>query len=141
MSADGPGSEDAAGRWRSLRRAGARSRPALLGAASAGGLATLAAQRFLAPDATSLSLGFLAGAAWGVAVVVLFGLFRIARWGLPWAGLVCGPVPVALVVSETLTLRERAALYAGSALLGFLLGLLEWARRGAADGSGGPAAG
>lgn len=73
------------------------------------------------------------GALYGLAVLGLIRLFPVRGWGLPVAGLLCGPVPISLLAGRGGEPGERfgvALIFAG---LGLLLGLLEWARQSRAE--------
>jgi len=69
-----------------------------------------------------------AGGAYGVAVLGLIRLFRVAAWARPIAGLLAGPVPAALLRLGELEDFERAWTWAACAVLGLLVGLIEQAR-------------
>ena len=84
------------------------------------------------------------GALYGIAVVGLIRLFPVSSWALPIVGLAAGPVPQALFVDAGTSPGERVSLFVCTAVLGLLLGALEWAvlrvpqRR---SSSGGPSSG
>jgi hypothetical protein len=86
-------------------------------------------------DAQGTRIGLLLfGALYGLAVVGLIRLFRVAPWGAWLAGLVCGPVPAALLVRRSMESGERQGLILFTAVLGLLIGGIEHARRHS-DGS------
>ena len=112
--------------------------------AMAGGFFLMAFGRAQDPALSRLGLLFLGGL-FGIAMVGLIRLFRIAPWGYPWAGLFCGLVPPGLFFDANGSGDDRAGFILISAILGVLIGLLEWARvRGAkpaaqnVQGAGGP---
>jgi hypothetical protein len=82
----------------------------------------------LEPAEGSRVVSLLLGWLYGVAVAGLMRFFRVAPWAYPLLGLLCGPVPFALLVPGSTTRDERGALWAMTAVLGLLIGLLEWAR-------------
>ena len=82
----------------------------------------------------------LAGALYGLGVLGLIRLFRTRSFGYLAAGLLCGPFPVAVLVDGNGTEGDRAGMFVVCALLGLLIGALEWARSGGAS-SGAPAEG
>ena len=72
---------------------------------------------------------FLIGWLYGVCVYALLRLFRIAPWGYPWLGLFVGPVPASvLLMNQNTPSDERGGVWLLSALVGLLLGIIEWAR-------------
>jgi len=93
----------------------------------AGGFFLLGFGRAQDPELSRLGL-LLLGGLFGVAMVALIRLFRIAPWGYPWAGLVSGLVPPGLFFGSGGTGDERGGFLLISAVLGVLIGLLEWAR-------------
>ena len=70
----------------------------------------------------------LLGWFYGVGILGLIRLFRVAPWCYPWVGFVAGPVPLALFVHEGVDAKERGFLLVLTALFGFLVGLIEWGR-------------
>ncbi len=76
------------------------------------------------------------GWVYGVGVLGLTRLFRVSRWGVPVVGLVCGPVPVVLLLpADVNSGEERAGLWLLGAIVGLLIGLVEAARlRKVSDG-------
>lgn len=108
-----------------------RLRTFLAGAAPAmlaGAFFTLALSQLASPDGTRIG-GLLVGSLYGMAVVGLIRLFRVAPWGSWFAGLLCGPVPAALILPRGGDPSDRAGLWLLTALLGLLIGGLEHARR------------
>ncbi|MDX1385383.1 MAG: hypothetical protein R3190_17145 [Thermoanaerobaculia bacterium] len=95
----------------------------------AGAFFALAAGRVAEPAEANrlqlLGLGWL----YGVVVLGLIRIFPVAPWGRPLAGLLCGPVPVVLVLPADLTEDERLAGWLLGALLGLVIGALECARQ------------
>lgn len=81
-----------------------------------------------APAGALLVVGGLSG----TVIVGLVRLFRIAPFGYPFAGLLCGPLPFFLILRGTSEGPQdegsRAGVWLASALLGAILGVLEWAR-------------
>ena len=72
---------------------------------------------------------FLIGWLYGICVYALLRLFRVAPWGYPWLGLFVGPVPATvLLMNQDTPSEERGGVWVLSALLGLLLGIIEWAR-------------
>ena len=74
------------------------------------------------------SAGLLVGALYGLAVLGVLRLFRVAPWGLWFVGLVAGPVPAALLAPRGDVSGDRAGVWAITALLGLLIGGIEHAR-------------
>lgn len=69
------------------------------------------------------------GAFYGLGVLALLRLLRVRGWGLAVAGLVCGPVPIVLlIVPEMAPGDERGGLVLVGLLGGLFIGLMEWAR-------------
>ena len=99
----------------------------LVPAALAGGLFLMAVGRANDPSLSRWGL-FLLGALFGVAISGLIRLFRIAPWGYPWAGLFCGLAPPGIFFDSKGGQEDRGGFLLVAALLGFLLGLIEWAR-------------
>jgi len=93
----------------------------------AGGVVLMALGRAQDPELSRLGL-LLLGGLFGIAMVGLIRLFRIAPWGYPWAGLVSGLVPPGLFFGAGGSGDDRGGFLLISALLGVLIGLLEWAR-------------
>ena len=111
-------------RW--LRRIG---NVLLLPPALAGGFLGLAVFRVGDPAQPGAGLGGLVvGWLYGLAVTGLIRLFRVDPWAFPLVGLFCGPVPLALLVGADSTAEDRSGWLVLSALLGVLIGVLEWAR-------------
>jgi len=102
--------------------------PAML----AGAFFVLALARLASDDGTRLG-SLIFGALYGLAVVGLIRLFRIAPWGLWFAGIFAGPVPAALLVPRGADTSETGGLWVACAVFGLLIGGLEHARR-KADG-------
>ena len=63
-----------------------------------------------------------------MAILGLIRLFRIAPWGYPLAGLFAGPVRLALFFDAKNTAGDRGGAWLLGAVLGLLIGALEWAR-------------
>ncbi len=93
-----------------------------------GGFFGLTLLRVIDPAEAARLPAFLLGWLYGVGVVGLIRLFRVAPGVYPLVGLVCGPVPVALLFQAETKADERATLWLFSALLGLLIGSVEWAR-------------
>ncbi len=96
--------------------------------ALAGAFFLLTLGRVTEPGQANRLALLLLGGLYGVGVVGLIRLFRVAPWAYPLAGLFCGPVPLALVLNRNMGGDERGGLWILSALLGLLIGALEWAR-------------
>jgi hypothetical protein len=119
-----------------VRRLG-RALGELVPAALAGAFFVLCTVRVGEPAQNRLVLLVLGGL-YGVSVLGLLRAFRVAPFGLPWAGLLAGPVPVALLMTEEWSQDDRGGALFLAALLGVLIGVLEWARiRRAARGEAG----
>jgi hypothetical protein len=72
---------------------------------------------------------FVVGAFYGTVVLGLIRLFPIARWAYPLAGLLAGPVPLALLLrNDDLNADERGGFWLLTTLLGLAIGLLELTR-------------
>ncbi|MAB81468.1 MAG: hypothetical protein CMJ89_19175 [Planctomycetes bacterium] len=95
--------------------------------AMAGGAFLMAVGRGSDPSLSRLWL-ILLGGLLGVAICGMIRLFAIAPWGYPWAGLFCGLVPPGLLFDLNSGAEDRGGLLVACALVGFLLGLIEWAR-------------
>lgn len=70
----------------------------------------------------------LAGALYGLAVLALIRLFHTRSFGLLAAGLLAGPLPIAFLIGPDASGEDRAGMLVLCALLGLLIGALEWAR-------------
>ena len=68
------------------------------------------------------------GAVYGLAVLGLMRLFGTRKGGHAVAGLLAGPLPAALLLGAAEGQEERGGLLLAGALLGLLIGLLEWVR-------------
>ena len=73
----------------------------------------------------ALLVCFLFGALFGVVILTAIRFFRTDRWGYPIAGLLSGAVPLIVVPMSG---KDLGGLWIVSALLGVLIGLLEWER-------------
>ena len=71
----------------------------------------------------------LVGAIYGLGVLGLVRLFPVQRWGLAVAGMLCGPIPTALMMGKGGGGDDRGGAILATAVLGLLIGLLEWARQ------------
>jgi hypothetical protein len=86
------------------------------------------------PDGMNRLAAFLVGGLFGASVLGLLRLFRIAGFGLPFAGLAAGPVPFALLrVPGKQSAEEVGGILVFSAVTGLLIGIVEWARRARAE--------
>lgn len=97
--------------------------PSLLGGAFFFGALGPATDRAAGPLG-SMVLGALMGAA----VVGLIRLFRVAPWGYPVAGVLCGPIPLVLLLAGKAKEGELFGVWLLGAVFGLLIGLLEAAR-------------
>lgn len=79
----------------------------------------------LAPGGVGL-LGLVVGWLYGIVVGALIRLFRVPAGAYPLIGLLCGPVPIALLTGRGASQDERGALALGL-VGGLVLGLVEWA--------------
>ena len=76
------------------------------------------------PRSVALFLGWLAGAA----LVGLMRLFRVASWALPLTGILSGMFLMGIAMGSDSSNEDRGgALFLG-AILGLIVGLVEWAR-------------
>ncbi len=100
----------------------------LMPAGLAGAFLFLAAVRVNEPAQSNRFGLLLVGWLYGIGVLGLIRLFHVAPWCYPWVGLVAGPVPLALFLNSGASSDERAGLWLGTALVGFLVGLIEWGR-------------
>jgi len=83
----------------------------------------------LATDPSAkLATSFLLGGVYGIGVLALIRLFRVSPCAYPVAGLIAGPVPAALFLARSLEGEEWGGIWLLLALLGALIGTLEWAR-------------
>jgi len=108
---------------------------ASLPAALAGGFFALVVLRASEPEASRLALLVLGGL-YGIGVRGLMRLFRVAPFALPIAGLVAGPVPIALVMGASWSSDDRGGALVLGAVLGLVVGVLEWGRLRRAAGPG-----
>jgi hypothetical protein len=90
------------------------------------------------PSGTGLP-GFLIGWLYGVVVGAGLRLFRVPPGAFPLAGLLAGPLPIALLMPVGAAVEARGLVWLG-ALAGLVIGLVEWAvsRHAAARGSAAP---
>lgn len=93
--------------------------PALAGAMLG---ATLAG---VSPGGTGLP-GLVAGWLYGIVVSALVRLFRVPPPAYPLAGLVAGPVPLALLMPTDAPEADRAVIWIGL-FAGLVIGCVEWA--------------
>ena len=118
-------------RFQRLARGGRRFFGSVMPAGLAGAFLFLTLCRAANPTADwlgALILASISGWLYGVGVLGLVRLFRVARWALPLAGLLAGPVPLALLFQGGKDSGDdRIGLCVLAALLGILIGLLEWA--------------
>ena len=96
--------------------------PAML----AGGFVTLSI-RIPEPEHGRIGL-LVVGVVYGAAVLGLIRLFRIAPWAYFLAGMVCGPVPLAFLMTQHGGNEDENGLWILTMLLGVVIGLLETAR-------------
>ena len=81
------------------------------------------------PKNAGHALGLLAfGALYGLAVLGVLRLFRTRRFGLIAAGLIAGPVPLAVLQDASTSKDQRLGAVVFACLFGLALGVLEWAR-------------
>lgn len=86
------------------------------------------------PDQANRLAALLLGGLYGASVVGLLRLFRISRFGLPFAGLVAGPVPFALLHPPgDKPAEDVGGILLLAALMGALIGIVEWARQARAE--------
>lgn len=110
--------------WREKLRRATRG----LGTAMCTGALAFVSGRLLAADAPHpLALAVL-GALYAAAVLGLVRVLGARRWGLAVAGVIAGPVPVALLANPETPAEQRGGLLFVGALLGLCVGLLEWNR-------------
>ncbi len=93
-----------------------------------GGFFVLTFLRVVDPSGASRLAAFLLGWLYGVGVLGLLRLFRVSPGVYPLVGLVCGPVPVALLLKSDTPDDQRGTLWLLAAVLGLLIGAVEWAR-------------
>lgn len=97
--------------------------------------------RFTEPGHSNRLALFAFGWLYGVGVLALIRLFRVTPGVYPLVGLVCGPVPVALIANAGMEKGELGGLGVLTALLGVIVGTIEWARVRRADGAAEPDSG
>jgi hypothetical protein len=101
----------------------------------AGALFTIFVGRLEASSGRGAVVGLgIAGALYGLAVLALIRLFHTRSFGLLAAGLLAGPLPIAVLLGLETPSQDRAAMLVLCAPLGLLIGALEWARTGAGRG-------
>ncbi|MEW6072519.1 MAG: hypothetical protein AB1726_08000 [Planctomycetota bacterium] len=66
-----------------------------------------------------------------------WGSCASSAWCYPWVGLLCGPVPAALLWPASTPDPDRGGLLLMGALLGLFVGLVEWGRIRRAESRGG----
>jgi hypothetical protein len=83
--------------------------------------------------------GLIVGWLYGLVVGGVVRLFRVPAPVFPLAGLLAGPLPVAVLMPDTATAEARG-LIGAAALAGLVIGLIEWAvsRRMRASSAGEP---
>lgn len=80
----------------------------------------------------------LLGGVYALAVHGLMSFFGVRRWGWVVAGILCGPLPAALLVSsDPAKGDERGGAILVALILGILLGLVRWAREARREASAG----
>jgi len=77
------------------------------------------------PDGTGLP-GFVIGWLYGVVVGGGLRIFRVPPGAYPLAGLLAGPLPIALLMPAGASADARGLVWLG-ALAGIVIGLVEWA--------------
>lgn len=100
----------------------------------AGGFVLLAAGA--SSDAAQIVL-LLIGWLYGVAILGLIRLFRVARWAYPIVGMLCGPIPSAVLFARHMGDEEWGGTAVVMALGGLVIGLLEAARESYLERRGG----
>ncbi len=76
-----------------------------------------------------MSGGVLVGAALALATLALMRFFAPRSWDHLIAGLLAGPVPIQLLFGPEASAADRGGLLLFGALLGLLIGAMEWARK------------
>lgn len=111
----------------------------LMPAGLVGAFFLLVVGRLMEPGQANRVALFAFGWLYGVGVLALIRLFRVTPGVFPLVGLVCGPVPVALIANAGMQRGDLGGLGVLTALLGVVVGTIEWARvrRGDAVGSTG----
>lgn len=71
----------------------------------------------------------LFGGVYGLTVLGLLRLFGARRWACLFAGLLCGPVPLAVLSKPSVEPAEYGGMLVATAALGALVGLFEWSRQ------------
>jgi len=84
--------------------------------------------RFQDPENANRFGLLLVGSLYGIAVVGLVRLFRVAPWCYPIVGLVCGPVPFALLAHPGMEEELRGGMLPLTAIFGLIVGFVEWGR-------------
>ena len=107
-------------------------------AALAGAFFFLATGRVADPTQTQRLALLAMGALYGLAVLGLLRLFRVRAFGLVVAGLLAGPVPLAVLTPVPENPQDLGVLWLAAAVLGALIGTLDWMRLGSSSGREGP---
>ena len=68
------------------------------------------------------------GALCGVVILGALRLFRTSSWGFPIAGPLAGTLPIVVMVPAKTSQDDFGGLWLLSAILGLIIGLLEWRR-------------
>ena len=70
----------------------------------------------------------LIGWLYGVAVLGLIRLFRVARWAYPLVGILCGPVPAGILFARSVSEEQWGGTLVLTAVGGLFVGTIEAAR-------------
>ena len=79
------------------------------------------------PDSSGIG-SFVLGWIYGTGVLALIRLFKVTPGAYPVVGLICGPVPAALLLARQLGGEQWGGVWLVMALFGCIVGTLEWAR-------------
>ncbi len=113
--------------WKPWKRDAGPSSGGWSTAVLAGAFFFLATGRIADPTQTQRLALLVMGALYGLAVLGLLRLFRVRGFGLVVAGMLAGPVPLALLMPVPENPADIGILWL-AAVLGALIGALEWMR-------------
>lgn len=71
----------------------------------------------------------LFGALYALTVLGLMRLLGARGWACLFAGVLCGPVPIAVLWNPAVDSADRGAVLVATVVLGAFIGLFEWARQ------------
>jgi len=100
----------------------------LMPAGLTGAFLVLCLARISEPGSANRLALLILGWLYGVAVLGLIRLFRVNPGLYPVVGLVCGPVPLALIANSDMGQDDLAGMWVLTLHMGVVIGAVEWGR-------------